>query len=180
MGCGSQYRVRGNRPAIQGVVALRNDAGQSPAAYQDTIARQSYAGYRIDYRRLAGNWFVLSGEGNGKTFYEKVMFSCAGRLINSFAMVYRTDQRETFDRVVERMEKSFRPARDCGDRVAAPSPQASPPPRIAAVNRSRALKGPRSPMADRIARQRGHDVIVVMRRSSPPYDYKYLRRYASR
>jgi hypothetical protein len=35
-------------------------------------------------------------------------------------------------------------------------------------------------MADRIARQRGHDVIVVLRRSSPPYDYKILRGYASR
>ena len=104
---------------------LPNDAGQSPAAYQDYIARESYAGYRIDYRRLAGNWFVLSGEGNGKTFYEKVMFSCAGRLINSFAMVYPTDQRDTFDRVVEGMEKSFRPARECGDRAAAPPPQIS-------------------------------------------------------
>ena len=163
------------------VGALRNDAGQSPAAYQDAIARESYAGYRIDYRRLAGNWFVLSGEGNGKTFYEKVMFSCAGRLINSFAMVYPTDQRETFDRAVEGMEKSFRPGRECGDRAAAPSQQTSAPARIAAVqDRSRDLKGSRSPMADRIARQRGHDVIVVMRRSSPPYDYKYLRGSASR
>ena len=34
---------------------------------------------------------MLSGEGNGKTFYEKVMFSCGGRLINSFAMLYPTD-----------------------------------------------------------------------------------------
>ena len=65
---------------------------------------------------------MLSGEGGGKTFYEKVMFSCAGRLINSFAMVYPTDQRDTFDRVVEGMEKSFRPARECGDRAAAPLP----------------------------------------------------------
>jgi hypothetical protein len=168
------------------VGALLNDAGQSPAAYQDYIARQSYAGYRIDYRRLAGNWFVLSGEGNGKTFYEKVMFSCAGRLINSFAMVYPTDQRDTFDRVVEGMEKSFRPARECGDRAAAPSPriseapQVSEAPRRADAQNRRVPQGPRSAMADRIARQRGHDVIVVMRRSSPPYDYRYLRGYAAR
>jgi hypothetical protein len=162
------------------VGALQNDAGQSPAAYQDYIARQSYAGYRIDYRRLAGNWFVLSGEGGGKTFYEKVMFSCAGRLINSFAMVYPTDQRDTFDRVVEGMEKSFRPARECGDRAAAPSPLISEVPGRADAQDRRVPKGPRSAMADRIARQRGRDVIVVLRRSSPPYDYKYLRGYASR
>ena len=162
------------------VGALPNDSGQSPAAYQDYIARESYAGYRIDYRRLAGNWFVLSGEGGGKTFYEKVMFSCAGRLINSFAMVYPTDQRDTFDRVVEGMEKSFRPARDCEDRAAAPSPQVSEVPRSADAQKRKVPQGPRSAMADRIARQRGHDVIVVVRRSSPPYDYKYLRGYAAR
>ena len=101
------------------VGALPNDKGQSPAAYLDYIARESYAGYRIDYRRLAGSWFVLSGEGNGKTFYEKVMFSCAGRLINSFAMIYPTDQRGLFDPIVEGMEASFRPARECGRRAAA-------------------------------------------------------------
>jgi hypothetical protein len=35
-------------------------------------------------------------------------------------------------------------------------------------------------LADRIARQRGTDVIVIMRRTTPPYDYKYVRGYASR
>ena len=72
---------------------LRNDAGKARQPTR-TPSRGSLRGYRIDYRRLAGSWFVLSGEGNGKTFDEKVMFSCAGRLINSFAMVYPTDQRE--------------------------------------------------------------------------------------
>ena len=162
------------------VGALQNDAGQSPAAYQNYIARESYAGYRIDYRRLAANWFVLSGEGGGKTFYEKVMFSCAGRLINSFAMVYPTDQRDNFDRVVEGMEKSFRPGRECGDRAATLPPPVSEAPRSAEEQDRKAPKGPRSAMADRIARQRGHDVIVVLRRAGPPYDYKYLRGYASR
>ena len=95
------------------VGALSNDSGQSPAAYQDYIARQSYAGYRIDYRRLSGSWFVLSGEGNGKIFNEKVMFSCAGRLINSFAMIYPTNLRATFDPIVEGME-AFVPS---GERV---------------------------------------------------------------
>ena len=108
------------------VGALPNDTGQSPAAYQDYIARESYAGYRIDYRRLAGNWFVLSGEGGGKTFYEKVMFSCAGRLINSFAMVYPTDQRRIPSiRVVEGMEKSFRPGAGVRGPCCRPAPSRS-------------------------------------------------------
>ena len=100
------------------VGALPNDSAQSPAAYQDYIAQHSYAGYQIGYRRLAGSWFVLSGEGNGKTFYEKVIFSCAGRLINSFAMIYPTDQRAMFDPIVEGMEASFRPSSRCDGRAA--------------------------------------------------------------
>ena len=162
------------------VGALSNDSGQSPAAYQDYIARQSYAGYRIDYRRLSGSWFVLSGEGNGKIFNEKVMFSCAGRLINSFAMIYPTNLRATFDPIVEGMEASFRPAKECGDRATA-EPLSFPFQRRGADDGSaRPPKGHRSAIADRIARQRGHDVIVVLRRSGPPYDYKILRGYASR
>lgn len=103
---------------------LLNADGRSPAAYQDFIARQSYADYRIDYRRLGSNWFVLSGEGNGKIFYEKVMFSCAGRLINSFALIYAADERHVFDPIVERIENSYRPGQNCEQAVIG-----TPPPR---------------------------------------------------
>src|SRR6185295_4271583 len=95
------------------VGALINDSGFSPASYQSYIARKSYGQYKIDYRPVGQNWFVLSGEGNGRIFYEKVIFSCGGRLINSFALLYSTDNRVEFDRIVERMEKSFRPGQNC-------------------------------------------------------------------
>jgi hypothetical protein len=178
-GDGQVFVTRGGEARLL-VGALPNDKGKSPAAYQDYIAQESYAGYRLGYRRLAGSWFVLSGEGNGKTFYEKVIFSCGGRLINSFAMIYPTDQRRIFDPIVEGIEASFRPARECDGRAAAGPQQAAPPHRNAEQGAGRAPSGARSAMADRIARQRGHDVIVVLRRSSPPYDYKILRGYASR
>jgi hypothetical protein len=95
------------------VGALVNDSGFSPASYQSYIARKSYSQFQIDYRPLGQSWFVLSGEGNGRIFYEKVMFSCGGRLINSFAVLYSIGERGAFDRIVERMEKSFRPGRNC-------------------------------------------------------------------
>jgi len=53
---------------------LINDSGFSPASYQSYIARKSYGQYKIDYRPVGQNWFVLSGEGNGRIFYEKVIF----------------------------------------------------------------------------------------------------------
>lgn len=89
------------------VGALLNDAGFTPATYQDYIARQSYGEYEITYRPKGRTWFVLSGEGDGKVFYEKVMFSCAGRLISSFAMIYPKEKRAVFNPIVERMEDTF-------------------------------------------------------------------------
>jgi hypothetical protein len=157
------------------VGALVNDSGFTPATYLDHIARRSYPQYQIDYRRLVGNWFVLSGEANGRIFYEKVMFSCAGRLINSFAVIYPTDQRRDFDRIVEGIEATFRPGVEC-QQAGLSATDMRPPTRSAAPRPA----GERSAVADRIARSRGHDVIVVLRRTTPPYDRKIVRGYNSR
>lgn len=156
------------------VGALPNESGYTPMSYQQYITRHSYPDYQIDYRRTGGSWFALSGEGGGRIFYEKVMFTCGGRLINSFAIVYPSAQRHIFDPVVERVEDSFRPATDCQRAGLAPTPSQRP-----AFN-ARLPSGERSALADRIARQRGHDVIVVLRRTTPPYDRKVLRGYVSR
>ncbi len=42
--------------------------------------------------------------------YEKVMFSCAGKVINSFAVVYPIAERSFYDPIVETIEDSFRPS----------------------------------------------------------------------
>lgn len=157
------------------VGALANESGYTPTTYQNYIAQHSYGQYRVDYRRLGRSWFALSGEGGGKTFYEKVMFSCEGRLINSFAMIYPTDQRSTFDPIVEHIEDTFRPSSECQLAELAPKPPPTPSRRTPSVDR-----GERSAMADRIARARGYDVILILRRTTPPYDRKVVRGYASR
>jgi hypothetical protein len=95
------------------VGSLTNASRFTPASYQQYVAQNSYPDYRIHYRRLGDSWFALSGEGNGNIFYEKAMFSCAGRLITSFAMIYGSDRRQAFDRIVERIENSFRPGHGC-------------------------------------------------------------------
>jgi hypothetical protein len=153
------------------VGGLINASGFSPASYQSYLTRKSYSQYQIDYRPLGPNWFVLSGEGNGRIFYEKVMFSCGGRLINSFALVYSINDREAFDRIVARMEKSFRPGQNCEQAGL----EAAPRPRAEQRTAPYSGRYERSAMADRIARMRGHDVFVVLRRTSWPYDYKVVR-----
>ena len=182
------------------VGALRNEDRHSAKSYQDFLARTSYADYSINYRPLGDDWLVLSGEANGKIFYEKAILSCGGELISSFAMLYPADQRDVFEPIVARVANSFVPGtKPCRAESASPrhrpqieaSPQAEAsvrPPRAASRPRA-ASPGPDqpltrthgfAPLADRIARERGTNVIVIMRRTTPPYDYKYVRGYASR
>jgi hypothetical protein len=78
------------------------------------IRQQSYAGYRVDYAPRGQTWFVLSGEDEQNVFYEKVLFSCQGRIINSFALIYPITSKALFDPIVERIERTFRPGQDCG------------------------------------------------------------------
>jgi len=166
------------------VGALPNEDHYSAKSYQDFLARNSYADYKITNRPLGDDWLVLSGEADGKIFYEKAIFSCGGQLITSFAMLYPADKREMFDPIVARVANSFVPGtKTCR---AAPSSasahqggEAKANPQRGAQAHAKSERG-YSHIADRIARERGTDVIVILRRTSPPYDYKYVRGYASR
>ena len=159
------------------VGALVNASGLTPATYQDHIARQSYSNYQITYRPSGTTWFVLSGKGDGKVFYEKVMFSCSGRLINSFAMIYPAEKRDVFSPIIEQMEDTFRPGNACEAAGLAsanrPTKRAQSPDRVRGG-------GQRSALADRIRRAGGRNVIVVLQRTTPPYDRKFVRGYVIR
>jgi hypothetical protein len=89
---------------------LENSEGHSPASYQRFITRESYPGLRIDYAPVRQGWSVLSGTRGDMMIYEKVMFSCAGKVINSFAIVYPIAERSFYDPIVETIENSFRPS----------------------------------------------------------------------
>jgi hypothetical protein len=89
--------------------AFENTEGYSPATYQRFIARESYPGLRADYAPVGQTWTVLSGTHGNTMVYEKVMFSCGGRVINSFALVYPIAARRRYDPIVEAIEDSFRP-----------------------------------------------------------------------
>jgi hypothetical protein len=56
---------------------------------------------------------VISGYRGDDIYYEKVMFSCAERVVNVFAISYPQEQRGLYDPVVEQMEDSFRPSSRC-------------------------------------------------------------------
>jgi hypothetical protein len=104
--------IRGRGRLLVG--ALANSDDHSVSSYMNMIRQQSYAGYNVDYAPRGATWFVLSGENDRDVFYEKVIFSCSGRLINSFAMIYPIESKREFDPIVAGIEKTFRPGQDCG------------------------------------------------------------------
>lgn len=89
--------------------AFENTERHSPASYQRYIARESYPGLQADYSPVGAGWSVLSGRRGNTMIYEKVMLSCSGRVINSFAFVYPIAERGLYDPIVEAIEDSFRP-----------------------------------------------------------------------
>jgi len=99
------------------VGAFENADGHSIQSYMNFIRTESYSGYNVDYAPRGQTWFVLSGENDQNVFYEKVMFSCSGRLISSFALIYPVPRKAMFDPVVAGIEKTFKPATNCGQYV---------------------------------------------------------------
>jgi len=88
--------------------ALPNADGMSLDDYRAFLLERSYAGAMIDYAPMRDTWFVISGTREGTMFYERVTFTCGGRLINSWAMLYPEGERRRYDRIVERVARSYR------------------------------------------------------------------------
>ena len=90
-----------------------NSEGQSPASFKRWITA-NVGGYdEVTYRPRGRSWFVLSGYRGDQIYYEKVMFSCGGELVNVFAITYPIAERNVYDPMVERMENTFKPATRC-------------------------------------------------------------------
>ena len=95
------------------VGAWDNRAGQTPENFKRWLVANAGGYDEVTYRPRGRNWFVLSGYRGEQIYYEKVMFSCSGSVVNVFAISYPVAERNVFDPVVERMEDLFTPTRRC-------------------------------------------------------------------
>jgi hypothetical protein len=103
----------GNARLLAG--ALPNADDVNLRDYRALVLQQSYPGAAIDYAPIGPTWFVLSGTRDGVMFYERVTFTCGGRLINSWAMLYPAAERRVWDRIVEQVARSYRAGEgNCG------------------------------------------------------------------
>jgi hypothetical protein len=92
------------------VFAAFNTQGVGIEEYRATMLRE-FPGYdQIGYGPRGGSWFVLSGFRGPNIYYQKVLFSCGGRVVNAFALTYPAEQKRQFDPIVTGIEKNFRTA----------------------------------------------------------------------
>ncbi|MGL4397108.1 MAG: hypothetical protein ACRCS9_11260 [Hyphomicrobium sp.] len=91
------------------VGAFDNSESHTLAEYRDFLLTEQYAGATIDYAPVRKTWFVLSGVKAGETFYQRVSFTCGGKLINSWAMLYPEAERRLYDKVLEAVARTFQP-----------------------------------------------------------------------
>lgn len=91
------------------VGAFENGENQSLSDYRQYLIEQEYASAAIDYAPVKKKWFVLSGERDGLIFYQRVSFTCGGKLINSWAMLYPAKDRKLYDRVVDAVARTYLP-----------------------------------------------------------------------
>lgn len=89
------------------VGTFENSADFTLGAYRDYLLKENYTGARLDYERMKDKWFVISGTRGDTMFYERVTFTCGGRLVNSWAMLYPIAERRHYDRIVEVVARSY-------------------------------------------------------------------------
>ena len=89
------------------VGSLENSDNKTVAQYQQFLLRESYAGATVTYAPLREKWFVLSGVRNGTSFYQRVSFTCGGRKIVSWAMLFPEGQKATYEPIIEQVHRSY-------------------------------------------------------------------------
>ena len=94
-------------------VAWKNEEGRTPGAFKEWLIANTEGYDELTYRPRGRSWFVLSGYRGDSIYYEKVMFSCGGNVVNVFAMSYPVAERSQYDPIVERIEDQFRPGKGC-------------------------------------------------------------------
>lgn len=91
------------------VGAFANESAATLAEYRKQILSENYSGADIDYAPMKKRFFIVSGTRGTMHFYERVSFTCGGRLINSWALLYPVSERHIYDPIVEAIAPTYSP-----------------------------------------------------------------------
>lgn len=93
------------------VYASYNAENFNLAEFQDFTLKNLDVGQAVAYKASGNNWFVISGTKGDSIFYERHLLSHGGQMTEGFSMSYPAAAKQTYDPVVARMAKSFRPGK---------------------------------------------------------------------
>lgn len=83
--------------------------------YQDFTLKNLGPGQTVTYQSHGqsrdGDWFVISGSSGNNIFYERHLLSHGGEMTESFSITYPAAAKTSYDAIVARMAKSFRPGK---------------------------------------------------------------------
>ena len=100
------------------IFAAANIVGTTLAKYRKSLIEKRYAGVALDHSRQSKFAFVISGSRGDKVFYEHVTFSCDGKSIHGWQMIYPSSERTFYDLVADEVYRNYmhfsRPGVRCG------------------------------------------------------------------
>jgi len=112
--------------AVLRILADKLPRGTTLRAFRSALLKKRYASASFDSTPLRAHWFALSGTRGENAFFERVTFSCDGKSMHGWQMVYPKSARATYDKLARQVLRNEPhgngPDPACKD--AGPKPQA--------------------------------------------------------
>lgn len=87
--------------AVLNIVATPNTAGMALADLRRALMKGRYAGAAFDSAPRRQHWFALSGTRGDEVFLERITYSCDGKSMHGWQMMYPTSQRAAYDELAK-------------------------------------------------------------------------------
>jgi hypothetical protein len=113
IGNGRHFRTADGRAEVS-VYTLANDERETPRSYLARHLRSEFK--NLDYDRVSGHFFAVSGIVRGKTFYSRCNFESRRGPMHCIYLHYPAAENRAWDGVVTRMSRSLRAARGSASR----------------------------------------------------------------
>jgi hypothetical protein len=114
--------------AVLRIVAAENTAGIALADLRRALMKGRYAGAAFDAAPRRRHWFALSGTRGDEVFLERITYSCDGKSMHGWQIMYPATQRGTYDELAKLVLRNYPhgngPPSTCEDARAKPGRQA--------------------------------------------------------
>jgi hypothetical protein len=87
--------------AILRIVAAENTAGMTLADLRRALMKERYAGAAFKPAPRERHWFALSGTRGNEVFLERITFSCDGKAMHGWQLLYPLSRRATYDELAK-------------------------------------------------------------------------------